>query len=392
MIKELENKTHTFIEGTNNEYTITTEGEVWSHKSNKFIITKYDDDKNCITAQIHIPNKKRKIKIHLEVARHFIPNPNNYKFVRFIDNNKYNCNVENLYWSEFIIDIKIKPEKNIIIKPKVIKEKFLKEVKNINDIEKKENELFVNFNHEIYNHYLISNYGRIFNSKSGNMIGYKSTHDFVNGNKENTISINKIVFKHFYYDNIYIEKPIKNYPDEEFKTMDTENTTYLISNYGDIYSCNSSKIIKLKPLIDTDGYLSFNLKPKSIRIHRAVGLYFLLPIDEKTLINHKDGNRWNNYYKNLEYVNNEENSLHAMNILKTINYQKKSLLQLNENKEIVNEFESITNGSIFIGGKNSKQKLSSIAQIFNKHKHLKKYKGFYWVFKEDYNKLKSKDF
>ena len=319
MIKELENKTHTFIEGTNNEYTITTEGEVWSHKSNKFIITKYDDDKNCITAQIHIPNKKRKIKIHLEVARHFIPNPNNYKFVRFIDNNKYNCNVENLYWSEFIIDIKIKPEK------------ILKEVKSINDIEKKENELFVNFNHKVYNHYLISNYGRIFNSKSGRLFEYKSVHNFINGDNENTISINKIVFKHFEYDNIYIDKPIKNYPDEEFKTMDTENTTYLISNYGDTYSFNFSKIIKLKPSLQLTGYFKINIEKKNLNPHILVGKYFLDLVDEKFLINHKDGNKLNNYYKNLEYVNNEENNLHAyLNNLSS--NKKKIVLQLNDNK------------------------------------------------------------
>lgn len=42
--------------------------------------------------------KQKKISIHRLVAETFIPNPNNYKTVDHIDQNKYNNRVENLRW------------------------------------------------------------------------------------------------------------------------------------------------------------------------------------------------------------------------------------------------------------------------------------------------------
>lgn len=49
------------------------------------------DTKGCI----------RSIVIHTLVARTFLPNPNNYKYVRFKDGNKLNPSVSNLEWCEF---------------------------------------------------------------------------------------------------------------------------------------------------------------------------------------------------------------------------------------------------------------------------------------------------
>ncbi|MDE5557380.1 MAG: HNH endonuclease [Ruminococcus sp.] len=40
------------------------------------------------------------IRIGKTVAQHFVPNPNNYKFIRHKDGNKLNCRADNIEWCE----------------------------------------------------------------------------------------------------------------------------------------------------------------------------------------------------------------------------------------------------------------------------------------------------
>jgi hypothetical protein len=64
--------------------------------------------------------------------------------------------------------------------------------------------------------------------------------------------------------------------------------------------------------------LNINNKPTLIRVHRIVGLLFVkkpqrhvdIPFSDLQ-VNHKDGNKLNNNYKNLEWVTNAENQKHA---------------------------------------------------------------------------------
>ena len=50
---------------------------------------------------------------------------------------------------------------------------------------------------------------------------------------------------------------------------------------------------------------------KLIKIHRAVAESFIENPDRKPIINHIDGNKLNNNVKNLEWVTQSENALHA---------------------------------------------------------------------------------
>jgi hypothetical protein len=68
-------------------------------------------------------NKCKKLYIHTLVAKTFLDNPNYYKFVKHIDGNKLNNNIENLKWVKCSIDAKYKNnieenEENEIIKIK----------------------------------------------------------------------------------------------------------------------------------------------------------------------------------------------------------------------------------------------------------------------------------
>jgi hypothetical protein len=96
---------------------------------------------------------------------------------------------------------------------------------------------------------------------------------------------------------------------------------YQISNYGRVKSLGGRLggyvkdiIMKLTP--DQKGYsrvrFSKNYKKETFKVHRLVANAFLLNIKNKPMVNHKDGEKNNNYVHNLEWVNNSENRLHAI--------------------------------------------------------------------------------
>ena len=74
----------------------------------KFYKFEIEDGKN-----LFLNGKFKKESIHRLVALTYLENPNNYKYVLHIDNNKLNNNVENLKWSNKIDNHKIKKVKEI---------------------------------------------------------------------------------------------------------------------------------------------------------------------------------------------------------------------------------------------------------------------------------------
>jgi len=85
------------IKGFEGRYSITTDGKVWSHKSNRFIKAS-----NNGTGYYYLPLRKNGRQygrlIHRLVAQAFIPNPYNKKTVNHKDCNKMNNIVSNLEW------------------------------------------------------------------------------------------------------------------------------------------------------------------------------------------------------------------------------------------------------------------------------------------------------
>lgn len=69
-------------------------------------------------------------------------------------------------------------------------------------------------------------------------------------------------------------------------------------------------------------YQTVTINCKHMKVHRLVALAFLPPIEGKTHVNHKDGDRMNNSVTNLEWCTNAENIQHARDVLGTINPPK----------------------------------------------------------------------
>jgi len=106
---------------------------------------------------------------------------------------------------------------------------------------------------------------------------------------------------------------LKNF---NFKNIKGFNN-YLISKNGEIYSLKRKKLLSWN--VKKDGYAIIGLmqnpkKRKFLYIHRLVGYHFLMEVSGKNEINHKDGNKLNNNYKNLEWCTRKENQVHASRI------------------------------------------------------------------------------
>ena len=85
---------------------------------------------------------------------------------------------------------------------------------------------------------------------------------------------------------------------------------YFITNYGRLYSNITNTY--LKGNIDRNGYLyiviRINNKNVTIKPHRLVAEYFISNPNNYKCINHKDENKLNNHYTNLEWCNHSYNN------------------------------------------------------------------------------------
>ena len=170
-----------------------------------------------------------------------------------------------------------------------------------------------------------------------------------------------------------INKYVSNLPNEEWKKIE-DYPNYLISSFGRVMNYRTKRL--LKSYVDnTGGYLCVNLwkhnKSKIYRIHTLVYSYFNEDFNlNGYMINHIDGNKKNNHVNNLEKVTYQYNNLHAVYKIKT-NKSIKAVYQLDENKNIINTFQSIA----------AAQRTTHISNISRAIKKEGKAGGFYWKFK-----------
>ena len=97
--------------------------------------------------------------------------------------------------------------------------------------------------------------------------------------------------------------------------LDHEN--YAVSNKGRIWSKKRDKFLTLS--VNSSNYKKVVLDGKNLYVHRLVAQAFCLNPNKLEEVNHIDGNKWNNNYINLEWVNKSENAKHAFELgLRTV--------------------------------------------------------------------------
>lgn len=160
-------------------------------------------------------------------------------------------------------------------------------------------------------------------------------------------------------------------------------TTYYITQDGKCYNSITGKYLKGQENYKNH-YISYNLTlpdgtKKRCYAHRLVALAFIPNPENKTEVNHIDGNKSNNSVTNLEWATSIENKRHAVEIgLKTT----KQIYCFSKDKNLVAIYKSIKEASEAVG-----LSISLIHQEVNKTpKTLSG--GFYWSYSYDLGETK----
>lgn len=168
---------------------------------------------------------------------------------------------------------------------------------------------------------------------------------------------------------------------ELFKDIENFEGLYEISNLGRILSKvrKKPKFMSNKRF-DKDGYVMVDLtkdgKIYKNKVHRLVAQAFIPNIDNKPMVNHINGVKNDNKASNLEWLTNSENLLHGHHVLRNGKpyYNQKIVIMLNDEKEFVKEFESLSAASRYF----NITPQSIHASISGRRK---KVKGYYWQYK-----------
>lgn len=129
---------------------------------------------------------------------------------------------------------------------------------------------------------------------------------------------------------------------EIYKQIETE-PNYEVSNFGNIRN-KITKAIKSQYL-DKNGYYIVTLNQTHYRVHRLVAVYFVINPNNKkyTIVNHKDENKQNNNYDNLEWCDNKYNSNYGTNIERMASsLSKEKIIEYDINGKIINIYRSLS--------------------------------------------------
>lgn len=152
---------------------------------------------------------------------------------------------------------------------------------------------------------------------------------------------------------------------------------YLIYPDGRVFSKRRNKF--LSPKICSSGYqevtLCKNNKTKSFRINRLVALHFVFndDLEHKNIVNHKDENKLNNIYTNLEwctYAYNNRYGTKSQRIAKALS--QKVIMCDKDTHEEIKTFNSMKEAAAYFNSNNA----THIGDVL-KGKRKTAY-GFYW--------------
>lgn len=158
-----------------------------------------------------------------------------------------------------------------------------------------------------------------FIQPSEEFIGKRVRVGHIDGDKRN----NRI-------DNLVWEEDIEEWV--KINNLDPRiNSRYMISNLGNIKNIENNTIMKLDN--SQYGYCRISLDHIHLNVHRLVGSGFIQNHlnDQSFVINHINGIRCDNYWKNLEWTNHKQNSEHMVIVGNSQRGETNINCSLNEN-------------------------------------------------------------
>lgn len=163
---------------------------------------------------------------------------------------------------------------------------------------------------------------------------------------------------------------------EEWKNI-KEASNYEVSNLGNVRNKTTLKILKGR--LSKSGYLQVSIKINETNkfsnryIHRLVAQYWVENPKNKKEVNHKDGNKENNIFSNLEWVTSSENQKHrhSIGISKTSN---RKIGKFTVDGELITIYNSIQEAA----DKENNGVRVSIDNVVHGKRHT--LKGFVWKF------------
>jgi len=267
-----------------------------------------------------VNGKSTLIFVHRLVAITYLPNPDNLPYVDHIDNNKFNNHVSNLRW-----------------------------------ISHQQNTQSYYTNHA-------PKYGIYQYDTEGNLVKeWDSFEDILEANptyRRDSVrnGLNGHVKTVYGFVWAYVvpretKKQKEANPNEKFKQIPefegSDLRNYFITKKGTVKNAND---MLMSTNINGRGYDTVTLRDKSTGtpkdrhycIHRLVAYTYLENDDpeNKTVVNHKDGNKLNNDVSNLEWVTQAENVIHAQGI-------KIEMIDI-ETDKVIKKFNSIKEADEFL--------------------------------------------
>lgn len=322
--------TKTIIDYPN--YTINTNGKIFNKHNRELKLHIKNGYKQV---GLNKNRKNKKFYVHRLVAMHFIPNRDiESKVVNHKDGNKLNNDVSNLEWVTYSKNSIHAYEQGLI-------DKGYREIKQYDE-----------------NHTLLNTFKDIKEA----MTVLKLT----NGEVRSQIYNNNKSRKTTYILKID-PKPVIDL--ERFEDLKDFENLYMIDLNGNVYS--KTKKIILKHKLSEDGYYCVTLSNSAHLIHRLIAKQFIPNIENKLIVNHKDGFRHNNTISNLEWCTHSENSIHAVKLRNV----EKSVIKVSLTDVHLAKYDSIKEAS----EKNSIQE-SNISRVCRNIR--KTAGGFKWIYND----------
>ena len=165
---------------------------------------------------------------------------------------------------------------------------------------------------------------------------------------------------------------------EVWKDIEGYEGLYQVSDYGRVKRIGYKKERILKPGRLKNGYLQVilykNGKQNHFLVHRLVALTFISNPNNLPEVNHKDEDKTNNKFENLEWCDRKYNINYGTHIQRRSEKRSKPVIQYSKSGEFIKEWKSVIDVQIQFGYYHS-----SISRCCNEKR--KSAYGFVWRYK-----------